>query len=79
MGANITVSDTTLRLLLPLTKRTQSIFVNIPTLTIPPLVRLPKEAVITYFIPTDWLAQLLSLMVLSISKRLMSKERIVNV
>ncbi|UJR12234.1 hypothetical protein I4U23_016411 [Adineta vaga] len=46
------MSDTTLRLLLPRTKRIQSIFVNIPTLTIPPTIRSSNE------LPIEWLAPL---------------------
>ncbi|CAM4909258.1 unnamed protein product [Rotaria socialis] len=52
-----TVSMTTLRLLLPRVKRIQSIFVNTPTLTVPPLIGLPANAT-TFFIPLDVLAQL---------------------
>jgi hypothetical protein len=50
-------SGTTLRLLLPLTKRLQSIFVNTPTLTIPPSISSIHDAPF-FLIPVDWLAQL---------------------
>ncbi|CAF5009322.1 unnamed protein product, partial [Rotaria socialis] len=43
-------SITTLRLLLPRIKRAQSIFINTPTLTIPPSIQVP--------IPLEWLVQL---------------------
>ncbi|CAM4818005.1 unnamed protein product [Rotaria magnacalcarata] len=52
-----TASMTTLRLLLPRVKRIQSIFVNTPTLTVPPLIELPADA-ISFFMPLDWLVQL---------------------
>ncbi|UJR19100.1 hypothetical protein I4U23_022231 [Adineta vaga] len=48
-------SITTLRLLLPRTKRIQSIFVNTPTLTIPPLIGFPNN---NFLISNDWLIQL---------------------
>ncbi|CAF2626053.1 unnamed protein product [Rotaria sp. Silwood2] len=48
---------TTLRLLLPRIKRLQSIFINTPTLTIPPSMGLSDETV-AYFIPIEWLVQL---------------------
>ncbi|CAF4005302.1 unnamed protein product, partial [Rotaria magnacalcarata] len=41
----------------PRVKRIQSIFVNTPTLTVPPLIELPADA-ISFFIPLDWLVQL---------------------
>ncbi|CAF1324840.1 unnamed protein product [Adineta steineri] len=50
-------STTTLRLLLPRTKRIQSIFVNTPTLMIPASVRHPNETV-HYNISLEWLVQL---------------------
>ncbi|CAF1340953.1 unnamed protein product [Rotaria sp. Silwood1] len=50
-------SMTTLRLLLPRIKRIQSVFVNTPTLTIPPLLGHSNDAV-TFFIPLEWLVQL---------------------
>ncbi|CAF4143622.1 unnamed protein product, partial [Rotaria magnacalcarata] len=46
----ISSSTTTLRLLLPRIKRNQSIFVNTPTLTIPPSIQVP--------ISLEWLVQL---------------------
>ena len=48
---------TTLRLFLPRIKRSQSIFFNTPTLTIPPLIRL-SDSIDPFVIPIDWLAQL---------------------
>ncbi|CAF2659429.1 unnamed protein product [Rotaria sp. Silwood2] len=48
---------TTLRLLLPRIKRMQSIFVNTPTLTIPPLLEHSNDAV-PFFISLKWLVQL---------------------
>ena len=50
-------SSTTLRLLLPRTKRSQSIFVNTFSLTIPPLIQL-SDRTDPFIIPNDWLAQL---------------------
>ncbi|CAF1027813.1 unnamed protein product [Adineta steineri] len=53
------MTNTTLRLLLPRTKRTQSIFVNIPTLTIPPSITHSNESSPSiYSIPNQWLASL---------------------
>ncbi|CAF3342468.1 unnamed protein product [Rotaria socialis] len=46
-------ASTSLRLLLPRLKRNQSIFVNTPTLTIPPFVESNHDA-----IPLDWLVEL---------------------
>jgi len=51
-------SITTLRLLLPRIKRIQSIFVNAPNLTIPPLIKFSNENIATFFIPNEWLVQL---------------------
>jgi hypothetical protein len=48
---------TTLRLLLPRMKPSQSIFVNTPTLTIPPLVEFPNSAVV-FTVPLNWIVQL---------------------
>ncbi|CAF5086889.1 unnamed protein product, partial [Rotaria sp. Silwood1] len=48
---------TTLRLLLPRIKRVQSIFGNTPSLTIPPSIGHPNDAV-PFFIPLEWLVQL---------------------
>jgi hypothetical protein len=48
---------TTLRLLLPRIKRIQSIFVNTPTLTIPPSIA-PSNGTAAYFIPIEQLIQL---------------------
>jgi hypothetical protein len=48
---------TTLRLLLPRIKRIQSIFVNTPTLTIPPSIQSLNSAT-AFMIPFDWLVQL---------------------
>jgi hypothetical protein len=50
-------SITTLRILLPHIKRIQSIFVNTPTLTVPPSIAPLTEAT-AYFIPIEWLVQL---------------------
>ncbi|CAF1305635.1 unnamed protein product [Rotaria sordida] len=50
-------STTTLRLLLPRIKRVQSIFINVPTLTIPPMIGHPN-GVAPFFIPLEWLVQL---------------------
>ncbi|CAF3964773.1 unnamed protein product [Adineta steineri] len=50
-------SVTTLRLLLPRTKRVQSIFVNTPTLMIPPSIELSNTNMI-YYIPVELLVQL---------------------
>ncbi|CAM4959090.1 unnamed protein product [Rotaria socialis] len=50
-------SVTTLRLFLPRIKRVQSIFVNTPTLTIPPSIGLPSGTA-TFIIPIEWLTQL---------------------
>ncbi|CAF1598266.1 unnamed protein product [Adineta ricciae] len=49
---------TTLRLLLPRTKRIQSIFVNTPTLTVPPLIRFANDNNANFLLPNDWLVQL---------------------
>ncbi|CAF1592052.1 unnamed protein product, partial [Adineta ricciae] len=49
---------TTLRLLLPRTKRIQSIFVNTPTLTVPPLIRFANDNNVNFLLPNDWLVQL---------------------
>ncbi|CAF5143027.1 unnamed protein product, partial [Rotaria sp. Silwood1] len=48
---------TTLRLLLPRIKRIQSIFVNTPSLTIPPLIGHPNDP-ICFFTSPEWLVQL---------------------
>ncbi|CAF5158696.1 unnamed protein product [Rotaria sp. Silwood1] len=48
---------TTLRLLLPHIKRVQSIFVNTPSLTIPPLIGYPNDT-ICFFTSPEWLVQL---------------------
>ncbi|CAF3980773.1 unnamed protein product, partial [Didymodactylos carnosus] len=48
---------TTLRLLLPRTKRDQSIIVNAATLTIPPSI-LPDQGAVAFRIPTEWLVEL---------------------
>ncbi|CAF4793705.1 unnamed protein product, partial [Rotaria sp. Silwood2] len=50
-------STTTLRLLLPRIKRVQSIFVNTPTLIIPPLIRHSID-IVPFFISLQWLVQL---------------------
>jgi hypothetical protein len=50
-------STTTLRLLLPRTKRNQSIFVNTPTLTIPPSV-VPSNGPVAFVISEHLLAEL---------------------
>ncbi|CAF3750887.1 unnamed protein product, partial [Rotaria sordida] len=50
-------SITTLRLLLPRIKRVQSIFINVPSLTIPPMIEHPN-GVVPFFIPLEWLVQL---------------------
>ena len=50
-------SFTTLRLLLPRVKPSQSIFVNTPTLTIPSLVKFSNSAV-AFKIPLRWIVQL---------------------
>ncbi|CAF1527090.1 unnamed protein product, partial [Rotaria sp. Silwood1] len=50
-------SMTTLRLLLPHIKRVQSIFVNTPSLTIPPLIGYPNDT-ICFFTSPEWLVQL---------------------
>jgi hypothetical protein len=50
-------SITPLRMLLPRIKRIQSIFIDIPTLTIPPSIA-PLDESIAYFIPLEWLVQL---------------------
>jgi hypothetical protein len=50
-------SITTLRILLPRIKRIQSIFIDIPTLTIPPSIA-PLDESTAYFIPLEWLVQL---------------------
>jgi hypothetical protein len=50
-------SITTIRILLPRIKRIQSIFVDIPTLTVPPSIA-PLDESIAYFIPIQWLVQL---------------------
>ena len=51
------LSTTTLRLLLPRTKRAQAILVNTPTLTIPPSVK-PPSGTVAYSIPLECLVQL---------------------
>jgi hypothetical protein len=48
---------TTLRLLLPRTKRDQSILVNTPALTIPPSI-VPKNEIALFSIPVEWLVEL---------------------
>jgi hypothetical protein len=48
---------TTLRLLLPRTKRDQSIIVNTITLTIPPSIS-PDRGAVPFTIPTEWLVKL---------------------
>ncbi|CAF3839520.1 unnamed protein product [Rotaria sp. Silwood1] len=50
-------SITTLRLLLPRIKRVQSVFVNTPSLTIPPLIKHSNDT-IPFLIPLKWLVQL---------------------
>ncbi|CAF4502127.1 unnamed protein product, partial [Rotaria sp. Silwood2] len=48
---------TTLRLLLPRTKRDQSVIVNTPTLMIPPSIS-PYRGAAAFPIPTEWLVEL---------------------
>ncbi|CAF3205351.1 unnamed protein product [Rotaria sp. Silwood2] len=50
-------SNTTLRLLLPRVKRNQSILINTPTLSVPPLIGCPMR-IITSITSLDFLAQL---------------------
>ncbi|UJR11109.1 hypothetical protein I4U23_015291 [Adineta vaga] len=51
------LSITTLRLFLPRIKRNQSIFVNIPTMTIPPSIPMTYD-LIFFKLPIDWLVEL---------------------